>query len=88
MHVPRGRPAWLAGLAGAVACLAIAVGQSVGGDPPQIKEGQAAPDVELPAANVETALPDQKGAKTLRLKDFKGKKHVVLYFFPKAMTTG
>lgn len=32
-------------------------------------------------------LPDQNGKK-VSLKDFKGKKNVVLYFYPKAMTPG
>ena len=32
-------------------------------------------------------LPDQDGNK-ISLKDFKGKKNVVLYFYPKAMTPG
>jgi len=32
-------------------------------------------------------LQDQDGKK-VSLKDFKGKKHVVLYFYPKAMTPG
>lgn len=32
-------------------------------------------------------LQDQNGKK-ISLKDFKGKKHVVLYFYPKAMTPG
>lgn len=54
----------------------------------RVKEGQQAPDVELPAVQVEKALPDQKDAKTLKLKDLQGKKNVVLYFFPKAMTPG
>jgi peroxiredoxin Q/BCP len=42
-----------------------------------IKEGQQAPDFEL---------PDQDG-KTVRLSDLRGRK-VVLYFYPKAMTPG
>ncbi|MCY4265393.1 MAG: thioredoxin-dependent thiol peroxidase [Gammaproteobacteria bacterium] len=33
------------------------------------------------------SLPDQSGKK-ISLKDFKGQKHVVLYFYPKAMTPG
>lgn len=33
------------------------------------------------------ALENQDG-KTVSLKDFKGEKHVVLYFYPKAMTPG
>jgi hypothetical protein len=48
---------------------------------PKVTEGQPAPDVELPATTID------KG-KTLRLKDYVGKKHVVLFFFPKAATRG
>lgn len=87
MHNPRGRAARLVGIAGALACLALAAGQSGGGEA-GVKEGQPAPEVELPAVNIATALPDQKDAKTLRLKDFHKKKNVVLFFFPKAMTKG
>jgi peroxiredoxin len=54
----------------------------------QIREGDPAPAVELPATQIEKALPDQVNAKTLRLADLQGKKNVVLYFFPKAMTPG
>ena len=42
------------------------------------KIGNLAPDFEL---------LDQAGNK-VRLKDFRGKNHVVLYFYPKAMTPG
>ncbi|MBI1917298.1 MAG: hypothetical protein HYS12_21570 [Planctomycetes bacterium] len=52
-----------------------------------VKEGKAAPDVELPATSIDTVLPDKKEAKTLGLKELKGK-NVVLYFFPKALTGG
>jgi len=45
----------------------------------KVNEGQPAPDVELPAANVQ---------KPLKLKDYQGKKHVVLFFYPKAATRG
>jgi len=54
----------------------------------KIKEGDTAPAVELPATQVEKILPDQPSAKTLSLGDLRGKKNVVLYFFPKAMTPG
>jgi hypothetical protein len=54
----------------------------------QVREGQPAPDVELPATQIGTVLPGQKDAKSLRLRDLQGKKNVVLYFFPKAMTKG
>ena len=58
------------------------------GDNPDIKEGSKLPAIELPAVGVDKALPDQKDAKVLDLKDFQGKKNVVLFFFPKAMTRG
>ena len=43
----------------------------------------------LKTGNVAPAftLQDQNGKK-VSLKDFKGKKNVVLYFYPKAMTPG
>ena len=44
----------------------------------QIKIGDKAPDITLPAA----------GGQIVSLKDFKGKKHVVLYFYPKDDTPG
>ena len=50
-----------------------------------MKEGQPAPDVELPAANIATVLP--RAGATLKLGDLKGK-NVVLWFFPRAMTPG
>src|SRR5262249_30769855 len=52
------------------------------------KEGQPAPDIDLPATQITKALPDAKDAKTLPLKSLQGKKNVVLFFFPKAMTPG
>lgn len=54
-------------------------------EPP--KEGDPAPDVALKATQVKKVLPDSK-ADTLSLKDFKGKKNVVLFYFPKALTKG
>ena len=53
----------------------------------KVQEGKPAPDVELPAVNIDTVLPEKKDKKTLSLKDFKGK-NVVLYFYPKALTGG
>ena len=50
--------------------------------------GKPAPNIELPATQIAKVLPDKKDAKTLSLKDFQGKKNVVLYFFPKANTPG
>jgi peroxiredoxin len=46
-----------------------------------------APDVRLKATQAKKALPDAKDD-TLSLADFKGKKKVVLFYFPKAMTPG
>ena len=43
----------------------------------QLKAGDEAPDV---------VLPDQNG-KTVRLSDYRGRK-VLLYFYPKANTSG
>ena len=43
-----------------------------------LKEGSKAPDFSLPASNGEN----------VQLKDFKGKKRVVLYFYPKDDTPG
>ncbi len=45
------------------------------------------PAPKLGAAAPAFTLPDQNGEK-VSLKDFKGKKIVVLYFYPKAMTPG
>ena len=47
----------------------------------KVEEGKPAPLVELSAAS------KTKGAK-VNLADFKGKKNVVLFFYPKAMTGG
>jgi Peroxiredoxin len=44
----------------------------------ELKEGDTAPDF---------TLPDQDGSK-VKLSQFKGKKNVVLYFYPKDMTPG
>jgi hypothetical protein len=68
---------WLAGQASA---------QKGGGL--MVKEGQPAPNIELPATQAGLVLPDKKDAKTLHLSDLKGKKNVVLYFYPKALTGG
>jgi peroxiredoxin len=69
----------------AVLAAALLAGPAPAADPPQ--EGKPAPDVSLPATQIEKVLPDKKDAKTLSLKDLKGK-NVVLFFFPKAMTKG
>jgi peroxiredoxin Q/BCP len=57
-------------------------------DEPKAEVGKPAPAVNLPATQIAKVLPDKKDAKTLNLADFKGKKNVVLFFFPKAMTRG
>jgi hypothetical protein len=54
----------------------------------KVKEGQKAPEINLPATQIDKVLPEKKGAKTLDLKDLQGKKNVVLYFYPKALTGG
>ena len=66
-------------------CLSAAAARAADTPP---KEGDPAPDIKLPATQVEKALPELKGAKELSLKDLKGKKNVVLFFFPKAMSRG
>jgi len=77
----------VAGLVLAVTGLAgLAVPSFAGGT--GVKEGQKAPEVALPATKIGTVFPDKKDAKTLKLSDFKGKKNVVLWFFPKALTGG
>lgn len=43
-----------------------------------VQVGELAPDFALEASNGET----------VKLSDFKGKKHIVLYFYPKDMTPG
>ena len=52
------------------------------------KEGSPAPDISLKATQIEKALPSKKGDDVLKLSDLKGKKNVVLFFYPKAMTRG
>jgi peroxiredoxin len=75
----------MCGLAlGGVLALSSASGQE--GSVPAV--GKPAPAIELPATNIGSALPDKKDAKKLSLSEFKGKKHVVLFFYPKALTGG
>jgi AhpC/TSA family len=82
------RPAVVAGILLLVFGLAWAVNPAPAADENKVKVGQPAPDITLPATQVEKALPDKKGTETLHLKDLQGKKNVVLYFFPKALTKG
>ncbi len=53
----------------------------------KVEEGKPAPSFDLPAVNIDRVFPDKKDAKNLSLKDLKGK-HVVLFFYPKALTGG
>lgn len=55
---------------------------------PKVEVGKSAPTFDLPATQIDKALPDKKDAKTIDLKDFAGKKNVVLFFYPKALTGG
>jgi hypothetical protein len=68
--------------AGAVLALA---GPTAAQGPP--KEGAMVPDVRLKATQIKSVLPDAKDD-TLSPADFKGRKKVVLFYFPKAMTKG
>src|SRR5262245_47750283 len=54
----------------------------------KLQEGKAAPDIELPATSIGTIFPDKKDAKTMKISDLKGKKNLVLWFYPKALTGG
>ncbi len=83
------RPRLLAGL-----CIGLTFVMSTAGgeekkEPVKIEEGKPFPvKIELPATSIDKLLPDKKDAKSLSLSDFKGKKNVVLFFYPKAMTKG
>src|SRR5262245_38620614 len=55
----------------------------------KVEEGKPFPvKVELQATSIDKLLPGQKDAKTLNLAELKGKKNVILFFYPKAMTGG
>lgn len=69
-------------VAAVLSCLLVAVAYA---DAPKV--GDPAPDVKLKATQVEKALPDTK-ADALSPADLKGKKAVVLFYFPRAMTKG
>ncbi len=71
----------------AVAAAALTGLFAVAADAPP-KEGDKAPDINLPATQIDKVLPAAKGTGTLKLSDLHGKKNVVLYFYPKAMTSG
>ena len=76
---------WMPALVLAFLIGSMAVAQEPGSRPP-LQAGQPAPDVELPGVGWEKVL--SRKAETVRLKDFVGKKNVVLFFYPKAMTPG
>ena len=61
-----------------IATLALALLLPAQGDEPKLKVGDEAPAFSLPAST----------GKTIRLADYKGKKKVVLAFYPKAFTGG
>ncbi len=69
-----------------VAGLAVAAA-ALGREGGKVEEGKPAPDFALPATQIDKVLPDKADAKTLSLKDLRGK-NVVLFFYPKAMTPG
>jgi peroxiredoxin len=73
----------IAALAALLALAAPALADKEG----KVEVGKPAPDFTAPAVNVAKALPDKKDARSLHLKDLRGK-NVVLYFFPKALTGG
>lgn len=56
------------------------------GTPPLLKAGQSSPNVDMPGVGWEKVL--SRKAESVNLKDFIGKKNVVLFFYPKAMTLG
>lgn len=58
--------------------MTLALMMSPFGDSPKLKVGDQAPAFSLPASN----------GKTISLSEFKGRKKVVLAFFPKAFTGG
>lgn len=81
-------PHWLRAGLGALLAVVCAGGTGAYEDAPKVEVGKPAPAFNLPATQIGKVLPDKKDAKTLSLKDFEGKKNVVLFFFPKAMTRG
>jgi hypothetical protein len=78
----------VAALAGLLALAAPALPSSADEGQGKVEVGKPAPPIDLPATNIDKVLPNKKGARTISLDDFKGKKNVVVYFFPKALTRG
>lgn len=52
----------------------------------KVKEGDAFPDIALPAAQVDK-IPGKAAGDTIKISDLKGKT-VVVFFYPKALTKG
>lgn len=52
---------------------------AVADDVPKVEVGKPAPSIDLPATQIDKVLPDKKDAKKLTLKDFEGKKNVILF---------
>lgn len=70
------------------ACLGVGVAASgLRAEEAAVMVGKPAPDVALEATQVGKVLPDKKDATRLSLKELKGK-NVVLFFYPKALTSG
>jgi thioredoxin-dependent peroxiredoxin len=69
---------------GVVMSLLLAGAAAVAAGP---KEGDSVPDVKVPAYQAKKVLPDSKDD-LVSPASFKGKKNVVLFYFPKAMTPG
>jgi hypothetical protein len=53
----------------------------------KVEVGKPAPPIDLPATNIGKVLPGKKSARTISLRNVKGK-NVVVYFFPKSLTRG
>jgi peroxiredoxin Q/BCP len=68
--------------------LALALPLLAADEAAKVEVGKPAPNINLPATQIDKVLPGKKDAKKLTLKDFQGRKNVVLFFYPKAMTPG
>jgi peroxiredoxin Q/BCP len=53
----------------------------------KVKEGDKFPDIAVGVVQGDKALPDKKDIKEIKISDLKGKT-VVVFFYPKAMTSG
>lgn len=68
-----------AGLGAALFALACAGPTAAEDESAKVEVGKPAPAFDLPATQIDKALPDKKDAKTIALKDFENKKNVVLF---------